>query len=114
MAKKNSGASAADKKFDPVKAKPYNRYNIYFILERERLLQANPNYNRKDACAEICITGYENMDLPHHPKQYGHLDLAADWYMPGKYKRLYVLLCVYIALIIYNSQRWHVIMICLQ
>ncbi|KAL7529178.1 hypothetical protein ACHAXR_002834 [Thalassiosira sp. AJA248-18] len=91
---KNSNADAAtDEKYNPCKGKPYNRYNIYYILEREKILQSNPKYCSKtaaaaaaDACPADFITGYENLQMPSLPPRYAHLNLSYDWYMPGKRK----------------------------
>ncbi|KAL7531214.1 hypothetical protein ACHAXR_003906 [Thalassiosira sp. AJA248-18] len=88
----NAACAATGKKKhdDPCIGKPYNRYNIYFILERERFLQSNSKYSSKtavsDACSANFITGYENLDLPNLPKRYECIDLPRGWYMPGKRK----------------------------
>mmetsp|Transcript_35325 Transcript_35325/g.59978 ORF Transcript_35325/g.59978 Transcript_35325/m.59978 type:complete len:290 (+) Transcript_35325:1-870(+) len=86
----------SNNKYDPCKNKPYNRYNIYYMLERERFLQSKPNYKANannpdtasDASSSNIITGYENLDLPDLPQRYAHLNLAFDWYMPGKRKAI--------------------------
>lgn len=85
---KSKGAANATK-YDPCKSRPYNRYNIYYILERERFLQSNSKYKSKaaDACSANIITGYEDIgDLPSLPPQYAKIELSSDWYMPGKRK----------------------------
>lgn len=81
---------ATTKKYDPCKSRPYNRYNIYYILERERFLQSRPKYKSavdKDTCCVDIITGYEHLgDLPPVPLCYANVRLSPDWYMPGKRK----------------------------
>jgi len=72
---------------DPSDIKPYNRYNIYYILERERFLQSNSNYKRQDVPSRSNFTtGYEGLELPGFPPRYTNLDMPHDWYMPGKRK----------------------------
>jgi len=76
-----------NKKHDPCKTRPYNLYNIYYILERERFLQSNSNYKRKTfPPPSNFITGYELLDIPGLPPRYNNLHLPYDWYMPGKRK----------------------------
>lgn len=76
-----------NQKYDPCEIKPYNCYNIYFILERERFLQSNSDYKRKTTPPRSnFITGYELLDMPDLPPRFENLDLPYDWYMPGKRK----------------------------
>ena len=85
--KTNSATSSSKKKkYDPFESKPYNLYNIYYILERELFLQSNSEYQSKDASVipSNFITGYEYIDLPDLPTRYASLDLPFDWYMPGE------------------------------
>ena len=87
MTKCNGDTPASKKtKQDPCGSKPYNRYNIFYILERERFLQSNSSYKRKNSHHRDSdfLTGYEKIDLPKLPPQYARLDLPYDWYMPGK------------------------------
>ena len=82
-----STSSAAKKKYDPCKSRPYNCYQIYYIVERELFLQSHSNYKAVDASAAaggLPITGYENLTVPDLPIRYACLDLASDWYMPGE------------------------------
>lgn len=73
-------------------ARPYNVYNIFFILERARLIQQ----------ASVCVqaaniftpaiqsppssdcSGYELLYLPELPPRYHDLQLPPNWYVPGK------------------------------
>lgn len=76
-----------NKQHDPCETKPYNRYNVFYILERERFLQSNYNYKRKTVPPPSnFITGYELLDMPDLPPRYENLDLPYDWHMPGKHK----------------------------
>eukprot|EP00580_Thalassiosira_gravida_P016200 CAMPEP_0201658206 /NCGR_PEP_ID=MMETSP0494-20130426/1182_1 /ASSEMBLY_ACC=CAM_ASM_000839 /TAXON_ID=420259 /ORGANISM="Thalassiosira gravida, Strain GMp14c1" /LENGTH=247 /DNA_ID=CAMNT_0048135171 /DNA_START=29 /DNA_END=772 /DNA_ORIENTATION=- len=89
MVKTTTAASATNKKKnDSSEVKPYNRYNIYFILERQHFLQSNTSYKQSTPAAPSSnfITGYESLDLPDLPPRYTSLDLPFDWYMPGKRK----------------------------
>ena len=80
--------------------RPYNNYNIYYILERELLIQT-----RSDATSCVMrhqhdqqngspftkynnLTGYEYLELPPLPTRYQQLKLPHDWYMPGKKKNV--------------------------
>lgn len=95
----------------PSVQKPYNNYNIFFILERVRLIEArkgskdsaaagNDEESHKsqqqqssDASGNSSIitgsTGYEDLDLPPLPARYQHLKtvLPPDWFVPGKRKK---------------------------
>jgi len=74
--------------------KPYNRYNIFYILERERHLQHTYNYDRrgdrqkKAPSPTNFTTGYEDVDLPSLPPRYEHVDLDTYWFMPGRRKAI--------------------------
>ncbi|KAL7524598.1 hypothetical protein ACHAXR_000642, partial [Thalassiosira sp. AJA248-18] len=65
-------------------AKPYNNYNIFFILERELLIHTRNGKNTPPASIEF--NGYEGLDLPPFPSRYQHLKptLVSNWYVPGK------------------------------
>ena len=87
--------------------KPYNNYNVFFILERVRLIEAR----KKDKGAAVRddkksnhrshqsissnggsiiagSTGYEDLELPPLPSRYKHLRsaLPSNWFVPGKSK----------------------------
>ena len=73
--------------------RPYNRYNIYFILERERLILAKGGTTKwsspsssKDAMVPI-NEGYKNMELPHLPMRFVHLTVPDGWCVPCQQKR---------------------------
>lgn len=80
-----SGKSAMNK--DSI-AKPYNVYNLFFILERFLLIQARDGMQAPPSTAEF--NGYEGLDLPPLPPRYQHLEptLPEDWYVPGKQRLL--------------------------
>jgi len=77
--------------------RPYNSYNIYFTLERFRLLMSKkkdlPNaavlLNAKDYLppSKISFNGYDGITMPPLPPRYEHLEsvLPANWYAPGKH-----------------------------
>ena len=93
MAKSNN--AAASTRYDPCKSRPYNRYNIYYILERNLLLQSNSEFKSKEttdaSCSANFITGYENLrDIPALPSRYAKLELSHDWYMPGEYQNIII------------------------
>ena len=74
-----------------LKLKPYNRYNLFFVLERERILQSHPEYNTSMSRIEKThpfMTGYENIELPPRlPDRYAFLDIPEGWYLPGRNKK---------------------------
>mmetsp|Transcript_32372 Transcript_32372/g.77359 ORF Transcript_32372/g.77359 Transcript_32372/m.77359 type:complete len:505 (-) Transcript_32372:194-1708(-) len=74
---------------DPRKNRPLNRFNLYYILERERLLQSSAEYKPGQSNQPLppgIITGYEGLELPDLPPRYSHLELPKDWFVPGKRK----------------------------
>lgn len=74
---------------DPRRNLPLNRYNLYCILERQRLVQSNPDYrpseNERKLPSDI-YTGYEGLQLPQMPPRYQDVVVAEDWFVPGKRK----------------------------
>ena len=67
---------------DPRRNLPLNRYNLYCILERQRLVQSNPDYRPSENEGKLpsdIYTGYEGMQLPKLPPRYQHLVIADDW-----------------------------------
>ena len=110
-----SKAKRETKRFDPAKLKPYNRFNLFFIvsstgirkdthrqfnvarpnlppntqLERELILQSNPDY--KPSSAELrrphFVTGYEDVEIPFSlPSRYAQITIPEGWYLPGRNK----------------------------
>ena len=80
--------------------RPYNKYNIYYILERELLIQTRSDASYCAAKHEYeqrsgyyfnksnALTGYEYIELPPLPPRYQYLKLPHYWYMPGKKKNV--------------------------
>ena len=83
--KSKSGKTGEEKRaeaLDPRRNRPLNRFNLYYILERERILQANPDYRPGEADGPLppeIITGYEGMAMPELPSRYRHIVIAPDW-----------------------------------
>ena len=70
--------------FDPTKNRPLNRFNLFFILERERLLMQmndqgdNPAEKSTGKSSELppgIATGYEGLKMPEFPPRFKHLKL---------------------------------------
>lgn len=66
--------------------RPYNRYNIFFILERESLLKTKGAHPTRQNAATIVAglrdNGYENIDIPPLPPRYHNQVMADNWYIP--------------------------------
>ncbi|KAL7523944.1 hypothetical protein ACHAXR_000372 [Thalassiosira sp. AJA248-18] len=74
--------------------RPYNRYHIFFILERERLIVSkggSTKWSLWTADAREPQTtvkrGYENLNLPPLPPRFAHLNVPEGWCIPGKQKK---------------------------
>ena len=84
-------------------ARPHNCYNIFFILERERLIQqAKEESSSKEKANDVTsnglkggegsassydLVGYESLSLPDLPPRYHGLSMENGWYVPGKNAR---------------------------
>lgn len=78
--------------------KPFNNYNVFYILERHRIIYArqrdrggrlpSPSSNGDIHRMDGNKTGYEDLELPSLPPRYAHLKtvMPANWYVPGKNK----------------------------
>lgn len=76
----------ATKKFCPMKMRPYNRFNLFFILERELILQSNPEY-KSDMRRPPFVTGFEDIEVPSTlPARYANITIPEGWYLPGRSK----------------------------
>lgn len=64
--------------------KPYNHYNLYFILERELFLQANGVYPTRDRFVQDTEVDYTGLELPPLPSRYSSLVLHDDWFVSKK------------------------------
>ncbi|KAL7540322.1 hypothetical protein ACHAXR_010041 [Thalassiosira sp. AJA248-18] len=71
--------------------RPYNCYNLYFILERELFLQERGVYpsSNHDEAAEFHVD-YSGIELPSLPSRYSSLVLSDHWYVHKKKKRAHV------------------------
>ena len=80
--------------------RPLNSYNLFFILERQLLLQSNGivepcNHLPSSALSlssDIATADYDNYkdlatQFPPMPSKYRCLDLPVDWFMHGKNKQ---------------------------
>lgn len=102
-----SSLDEPERKYNACEVRPYNRYNIYYILEREHFLQCDAGYRREKKALErraaaagahgeggnsagskleSILTGYEHLDLPDLPPRYEGLVLPHDWFSPGEYQ----------------------------
>ena len=79
--------------------RPYNHYNLYFILERELFLQERGVFPKEPAKVRGGVqrsdsTGsevdYSDIDLPPLPIRYASLALPDGWYIHRKKKRAHV------------------------
>ncbi|EED87778.1 predicted protein [Thalassiosira pseudonana CCMP1335] len=77
-----------------IKNRPLNSYNLFFILERELLLQSKgiDTTKGKDLSrrsTSVYFDDYADLasQFPPLPSRYQSLHLSADWYMHGKDKR---------------------------
>lgn len=69
--------------------RPYNHYNLYFILERELFLQARGVFPSSNSVYDI-QNNYGFIDLPPLPSRYASLVLPYEWYIHKKKKRAHV------------------------
>jgi len=68
---------------------PHNAYNIYFILERHKLIEemeglcgtAAVQHHRQ---ISYNLTGYDFLTLPDLPPRFQNLQLPLGWFVPGK------------------------------
>jgi hypothetical protein len=70
-------------------AQPHNAYNIFFMLERQRLI-----HEMERSCGTAAIdhhqhlsydlAGYDFLTLPDFPLRYQNLQMPEGWFVPGK------------------------------
>lgn len=71
--------------YDPCAIRPYNRYNIFFILERELAVQVNSDCRPSFEGLPDFVTGFEGLDIPDElPPRYAQLELSSGWYLPAR------------------------------
>ena len=73
-------------------SRPYNRYNIYFILERENIILSKGGSTKwsmsTDARESQSIKrGYEDLNLPPLSSRFSHLDVPDNWCISGQTKK---------------------------
>ena len=85
-----SKASTSKGKGGNNSSRPYNRYNVYFILERERLVLERggstkwSSMTKSNPEAAQVKEGYEHLDIPKQlPPRFSHLYVPEGWYAPG-------------------------------
>ena len=70
---------------------PHNVYNIFYMLERLRLIQkveessgiiAAANQNQQPSFYDLA--GYDALTLPDLPPRFQHVHVPKGWYVPGK------------------------------
>jgi hypothetical protein len=70
-------------------AQPHNAYNIFFMLERQRLI-----HEMEKSCGTAAVdkhqqlsydlAGYDFLTLPDFPLRYQNLQMPEGWFVPGK------------------------------
>ena len=68
---------------------PSNAYNVFFTLERFRLIDTMANASSSESETNqqqksYDLDGYESLALPDIPPRYQHLQLPMGWFVPGK------------------------------
>ena len=63
--------------------RPYNRYNLYFILERERLIQMRGGHTTRRHETSLADS-YFRVELPPFPPRYRNIFIPENWYFPVK------------------------------
>ena len=68
---------------------PHNTYNIYFMLERQRLIQ-----EMEEVCGTKAVqhheqilydlAGYDFLSLPDFPPRFQNIQMPSGWFVPGK------------------------------
>ena len=68
---------------------PSNVYNVFFTLERFRLIDTMADASSSESETNqqqksYDLDGYESLALPDIPPRYQHLQLPIGWFVPGK------------------------------
>lgn len=70
--------------------RPYNRYNVYFIFERARLIKSlgsDPNANEPPSSLPRHVEpGFEPLVFPPLPTRFRDVQMHPDWYIPWRKK----------------------------
>jgi hypothetical protein len=78
------------KDFNKQLHRPYHAYNIFFMLERERLIQEMKKELGGTVDAKqhhqlsYDLAGYDFITLPDLPPRFQHVHMPKGWYAPGK------------------------------
>ena len=69
--------------------RPHNVYNVFFLLERLRLIDTTTDASSSESETNQLqksydLNGYESLTLPDLPPRYQHLHLPMGWFVPGK------------------------------
>jgi hypothetical protein len=69
--------------------RPYHAYNIFFMLERERLIQEMKELGgtvdaKQHHQLSYDLAGYGFITLPDLPPRFQHVHMPKGWYAPGK------------------------------
>jgi hypothetical protein len=68
---------------------PHNAYNVFFKLERFRIVDmmmdaSSSESESNEQHKSYDLDGYESLVLPDLPPRYQHLQLPMGWFVPGK------------------------------
>ena len=68
---------------------PHNVYNVFFLLERMRLIDTLTDASLSESETNQVqksydLDGYESLTFPDLPPRYQHLHLPMGWFVPGK------------------------------
>ncbi len=76
-------------------AQPLNAYNIYYVLERQRLIDEiklrmwDPDAVKEElyglfSLYDLSGSGYDCLSLPDFPPRFINLQMPLGWYVPGR------------------------------
>lgn len=92
--KRNRKKPGQEKKGATKQRKPYNNYNLFFMLEREKFLQNNGTFPIDPTEAGVQRSDntdsdidYSDINIPPFPLRYAALTLPDDWYVNKKKQR---------------------------
>jgi len=66
---------------------PHNVYNIFFMLEKQRIFQKieeSCGIAAGDQQLSYDLAGYDSLSLPDLPPRFQHVHMPKGWYVPGK------------------------------
>jgi len=65
-------------------AQPHNVYNIFFMLEQQRLFQEKGGTVHQHQQLSFDLAGYDSLDLPDLPPRFQNVQMPQGWFVPGK------------------------------